>query len=505
MALQKHSCTTCARRKIKCDKLSPCSSCTKTRRECVYHPPAQSQRHRKRPADEDLLSRISEYEDLLRKHHVPFQPFDNSWIPSPLERLVVATPEQPQRVQCPAKEVQKDLRQSDASRLWGELPKELRDLSIDSFTRPKDPDEDAGTALSSSLLIPVTLHERNSLLERHPQPRHIFALWQAFAENVCPLAKIVHTPTLQQQIFETSWRLETATRPLEALLFAIYALAITSTNTGDCIRLFGETRSVLLHRYRSAAAEALIAADLHATRDLQVLQAFVLFLLVNPRSDLSVTSVAMAVRIGQMMGVNTVDPEISFFEQELRLRLWWQILELEQRARRRVFGLRFKMTEYVNLPLPTNLNDAELHPNMGKPSFDGVRDRPTDMLFCLVRSEIVQYLHVEVPINAIDLVFLTTPDGMAQKRKAVNEIQRIIEDKYLLSCDANIPFHHLCITAILARNRRMASTCLKLNKKRFLKALCVSCNLARPCIPHTTRNSCWNLYSPGRRSRPWCM
>lgn len=92
-SIQQHSCTRCARRKVKCDKLSPCSNCSRTQSECVYRAPAPSQRHRRRPADEDLLSKISEYEDLLRKNNVKFESLDNSWIPSPLEQKLVSRPQ----------------------------------------------------------------------------------------------------------------------------------------------------------------------------------------------------------------------------------------------------------------------------------------------------------------------------------------------------------------------------------------------------------------------------
>ena len=84
-SIQKHSCVACARRKVKCDRLIPCSHCFRGHRECIYGAPAPSQRHRKRPPDEDLLSKINEYEELLRKNNVEFQPLDNPWIPSILE------------------------------------------------------------------------------------------------------------------------------------------------------------------------------------------------------------------------------------------------------------------------------------------------------------------------------------------------------------------------------------------------------------------------------------
>jgi hypothetical protein len=82
--LEKHSCVSCARRKVRCNKLRPCSNCSKAQSECTYLAPVPSQRHRKRPADGDLLAKLGEYEGLLREHNINFSPIDNSWIPSPL-------------------------------------------------------------------------------------------------------------------------------------------------------------------------------------------------------------------------------------------------------------------------------------------------------------------------------------------------------------------------------------------------------------------------------------
>ena len=80
----KHTCTLCARRKVKCDKGEPCSNCIKSKVQCVYEAPAPH-RPRKRIADEELLSRLALYEALLRKHSIEITQPANTWIPSKLE------------------------------------------------------------------------------------------------------------------------------------------------------------------------------------------------------------------------------------------------------------------------------------------------------------------------------------------------------------------------------------------------------------------------------------
>lgn len=133
---QKHSCTACARRKVKCDRLIPCSNCSRGRSACIYGTPALSQRHRRRPPDEDLLSKVREYEELLRKNNVRFQPLDNSWVPSILEEKLARRPEMTRLGKTSSKSEQhvgqqsseegnNPGTQSEAVSRWFGLPKEV--------------------------------------------------------------------------------------------------------------------------------------------------------------------------------------------------------------------------------------------------------------------------------------------------------------------------------------------------------------------------------------------
>jgi hypothetical protein len=117
-----------------------------------------------------------------------------------------------------------------------------------------------------------------NLRELHPEPKHILKLWQIFIEHANPLIKIVHVPTLQQRIVETAWNLEGLSKQFEALMFAMYLLAVTSLSSSDCQTHFGDEKGQLLKRYRNGAVQSLMAAGLFSTRELEVLQAFVLFL-----------------------------------------------------------------------------------------------------------------------------------------------------------------------------------------------------------------------------------
>lgn len=68
----------------------------------------------------------------------------------------------------------------------------------------------------------------------HPEPVDIFRLWQIYVDNINPIFKITHAPTIQHQIIEVS-------PDLEALMFGIYCTALMSisekTARGSLLRI----------------------------------------------------------------------------------------------------------------------------------------------------------------------------------------------------------------------------------------------------------------------------
>lgn len=118
----------------------------------------------------------------------------------------------------------------------------------------------------------------DSITDLHPSPVQIFRLWQTFIDNVNPLIKIFHAPSIQQKVLEASADLENVGKGMEALMFAIYSTAIMSLNEEECMSMFGEERQVLLARYQNGSRQALARAGLLRSSDMTILQAFVLYL-----------------------------------------------------------------------------------------------------------------------------------------------------------------------------------------------------------------------------------
>lgn len=123
----------------------------------------------------------------------------------------------------------------------------------------------------------------------HPPAVQIFPLWQVYLDNVNPILKMTHTPTLQGRIIEASANLERVSKSLEALMFAIYLMAITSLQDDEVTEMFNQDRSVLLKKYCAACQQALLNAGFMRNPDLTMLQAFTLYLVSSHRHAWGVT------------------------------------------------------------------------------------------------------------------------------------------------------------------------------------------------------------------------
>lgn len=308
------------------------------------------------------------------------------------------------------------------------------------------------------LIFPSTQPE---LHELHPEPRQIYRLWQIFVESVNPLTKLVHVPTLQQRVLDASWDTANVSKPLTAILFAIYTLAVTSMSSDECQASFGETRGTLLTRYRAATVRALIAADFLTTRDFEVLQAFVLFLFADPESELTSTLSGAAIRLGQKMGLHreNTHPKISFFEKEMRVRLWWQLHGLDARNRAvSAPGARPSTSDFGEVRLPLNVNDADLHPDMTEPPIE--HTSPTEMMCVLMKYELFNWLRFSPTAAKIfDSILQGQVRGkitMELKDEAINELEALYQEKCFRNWDKRIPLHgliHAMTTLIVARVR----------------------------------------------------
>jgi hypothetical protein len=112
----------------------------------------------------------------------------------------------------------------------------------------------------------------------HPEPAHLFRLWQVYLDNVNPLLKVTHTPTLQGRIVEAASNLKDTPPTLEALMFGIYCVAVLSLCEEDCQTMFKQSKVQLSTRFQFGCQQALVNSQFLRTGSRDCLTALFLYL-----------------------------------------------------------------------------------------------------------------------------------------------------------------------------------------------------------------------------------
>ena len=112
----------------------------------------------------------------------------------------------------------------------------------------------------------------------HPEPVQIFRLWQLYLENVDPLLKITHTPSLQGRIIEATSNLSNIKPNMEALMFSIYCMSVLSLAVDECQAIFGSSKADLLTRYHFGCQQALLNCGFLRCSDRDCLTALYLYI-----------------------------------------------------------------------------------------------------------------------------------------------------------------------------------------------------------------------------------
>ncbi|KAL1909656.1 hypothetical protein Sste5344_004504 [Sporothrix stenoceras] len=296
----------------------------------------------------------------------------------------------------------------------------------------------------------------------HPPPDTARRLWQVYCENVDPLTKLLHVPTVQHAFGKALQDLSIVQRAFEALMFAIYAAAIMSLREEDCQLRLGEPQSVLLPRYLSATEAALMRANVLGTADIVVLQALLLYLLAirdlyEPRAVWTLTGVA--IRLAECMNLDrdgtAESPPMSTFDIEMRRRLWWQLRMHDFRSAELCGRPKFQDLDMDNnhvdglMPTqwPANVDDAALSPDMIGPPLQplGGALSATDAAFVAVKCELLRFTAARLStmrrqqnhssFNPWNLYTIGALDN------DYRDIEVHLETRYLRYCDPSKPLH----------------------------------------------------------------
>ncbi|KAK3685280.1 fungal-specific transcription factor domain-containing protein [Podospora appendiculata] len=436
------SCILCHRRKVKCDKAVPCSTCKQGGIACVYpstdRPPAWVRRMWKNrpqagkevppaaqtpgPSARKLQERVKELESLvndlrnqLEVHQSPqasagtVTSASNSvtennttrdtsaFSESNLEdanqqfgRLIIDGTSQSRYV---------------SSGFWSRVNDELDDLKKETGALV-----DAESDISDDHTSPEkdserTPSDRHAFLFGHnigspgpaieglrPLPSQIPFLLTIYTNNVNMLLQIVHMPTVVKLTNDIRNDDSSLTHANEALLFAIYYAAIVSMEDEDVKKDFGFSKADLSLRFRAGFEHALAKADFLNVPDLVLVQAFVIFLLLvrlheSPRFVWMMTG--LAIRMAQALGLHRDGAKLKHltpYEIEIRRRVWWTLCVLDVRSSEDQ-GVDLTISHGMfDTNLPLNINDSEISPESEvQPS---ERNGETDMQLSLYTFQV---------------------------------------------------------------------------------------------------------------------
>ncbi|ORY57779.1 fungal-specific transcription factor domain-containing protein [Pseudomassariella vexata] len=274
------------------------------------------------------------------------------------------------------------------------------------------------------------------LRKLHPLPSQIPFIWQVYTENVDPVVKILHVPTMNVIIRKLRSDMNNIAPGLEALMFSIYYAAITSMEDDEVKINFGAEKSHLIRQYRFATEQALAKANFLNTSELVVVQAFTIFLVLVRRYDdtrFSWTLTGLLIRISHSLGIHregTHFADLSPFDIEMRRRLWWAVCILDLRSAEDQ-GTDLTIAEQTyDTQFPLNVNDSDISPDMKE--FPRERADATDLTFCLIRYEICTLARrLHSASNAMAPCPKDTQLTLKEREDLLIDIYDRVEQKYL--------------------------------------------------------------------------
>ncbi|KAH1447149.1 Transcription factor vrtR1 [Aspergillus fumigatus] len=457
LTTMRFNCQGCVRKKGKCNRVVPtCSNCSKSKLQCVYQAPLPRKRKRSQ-VEEDVYERLARYERILRENNL--LPTASALAPcsKAMETSVVST-----RDPSPAPNMQparsgKLLSAGGKSRYIdsvllleageGDLC-EISDSDQDDYQREDTaPDETTPAGLLSVLAAHAVfgaIHgSTQSLSDQHPSYEEATVLWNTYVQNVEPLCKVLHVPTVAKLVDTIAKQPAAASKSVECLLFAIYYIAVFFMSDADCLQQFNQTKTQKMSRYRTAVCQALVNASWLKTTAMPVLQAYTLFLIamrtqVDSHTFWILTGVA--IRLAQRMGLHRDGESLGLppFEVQMRRRLFWQLLPLDGYAGQVCgTGISISPTSWDTKP-PLNINDDQIFPCMTQKPQE--QRGASEMIFCLSRIELSNF-YIRTGIKMKEIGGTIQFKDAEEIERLIDEVEDLIETKFLRYCEILDPLH----------------------------------------------------------------
>ncbi|KAF2864210.1 hypothetical protein K470DRAFT_292425 [Piedraia hortae CBS 480.64] len=403
-------CMECRRRKLRCDKGTPsCLNCSKDeKRKCVYIPPAldvQSQqkltdyKERAREMESEFVSRAvgavvatddersTEEENL---EPTPLAALDNVYTNSGDDEIMDLG------VQMGKMRITERVGGWIRPKLVEEFNDSLRDILGEGFRRSAKPRMDNPKSYigpGPEYIAPSSgfffAGADLSLRDVVPEKDVCDQLVAQYFHAVHHMCRCLHRPSFEAQYEETWQKLDSGTGAA-ATLCAVLFSAVVSMTDADVLRMTGDTRTLLIHRLRGATEFALSKANFLRTTRVEVMQAFVMYLIPLVRAEVSRAHSALvgsAIRLAECMGLHRDGTQYGLpaVETHVRRLIWHQLCFLDMRTCEATGPRPQIRPDDYDTKFPLNMNDEDLT------SLVPPRDKHvwTDATLIRIRSECI--------------------------------------------------------------------------------------------------------------------
>ncbi|KAL7917318.1 hypothetical protein ACQKWADRAFT_324739 [Trichoderma austrokoningii] len=395
--LQIWSCVTCRRRKVKCDRRNPCSNCVRHQIECHFPVTGRLPRRRdlttwKSPTEKqaELLSRLRRLESLVTELAAQVEDGPDkvqSILPGLLPRVagVSRSPETEttnpeignrelpnQRFPMQFRELVSAMDfyyESEINEDFGELVvgnktgvqigKGFWSVFCSEVEHIFEAIQDVASTASSSNYEPTTSSDQitshnefyfgnnyvgvfsQNMDDLYPLPSQMLFIWRIYVENVDPFIKVIDVAALEEVVTSLRGKFGSLPQSLQALLFTVCLASVTSLDDEETLSCFNTSRNQLLGRFRLGTERALANARLLLTKEIETIQAFVIYLSVLPHigcQKLLSPFMGILLRIATSLQLHRdaesfKTPTLTPSEIEIRRRLWWQIIFIDSTSR----------------------------------------------------------------------------------------------------------------------------------------------------------------------------
>ncbi|KAH8822092.1 fungal-specific transcription factor domain-containing protein [Xylogone sp. PMI_703] len=446
------SCITCHQRKVRCDKRSPCTNCVRADVLCCYPTPQRNHVRPHRMTIADVAARVARLERTVKA--IEGNTLTSSTSPLNGSGPLSTDNNDGQGMLTEGYSPSPELLLQDGtkseyfnefmiSRVLAE-EEELRSI-LGSY----DPSENQVQESMPMNVTSILLGSSDTADSKVYQPTrwHALQLWQTYLNNVEPLLKVFHTPTIQIDIYRAINTNNDVPEDLKSLLFSVYFAATTSLSAADAGNLLGMPRATALENYKRGLEHSLHKSDVFNLPNMRTLQALTIYLTCLRVYDCGRAAWVLnglVHRLAKSIGLHRDGKNfgLSPFESEMRRRLWYRIYYWDVRAAEDLGISLIEIDTSSDAAFPLNVNDSQISPDMK--SLPASETGWTDMTLALIKIETACMVQRVIQGAASSLIPM--PSHYSRADILREHISRL-ENAYMAHCDENIPIQRATLAS----------------------------------------------------------